>query len=119
MIIIALADIHGSCNFFSDIAPDLAKADLVVIAGDITNFGDIGEAEKIIGEPIFESDGDGGSDKAEDTAAKGEEAQVEPGVFFCGDEFQQQKRGEGHEKGEVDVDVGIVGDGGKATAYHH
>lgn len=48
MIIIALSDIHGSVDHLDNIAGDIAGADLVLVAGDITNFGGRDQAEKII-----------------------------------------------------------------------
>ncbi len=48
MIIIALADIHGCVDHLDSIADDVAGADLVLVAGDITNFGDRKQAERII-----------------------------------------------------------------------
>ena len=48
MVIIILADIHGSLHYLSKIADQLAKADLVLIAGDITNFGDHDDAQDIL-----------------------------------------------------------------------
>ena len=59
MIIIALADIHGSLNYLDGIADDISRADMVLVAGDITNFGGRGQAEKVIcalqqyGTPVF------------------------------------------------------------------
>lgn len=39
MIIVGLTDIHGDVSRLSALAHDLAAADLVVIAGDLTHFG--------------------------------------------------------------------------------
>jgi len=50
MIIIALADIHGSLSYLPKIADELSKADLVLIAGDITDFGDWAQADRILAE---------------------------------------------------------------------
>ena len=44
MKIIALTDIHGHLGYLPQIAPQLAGADLVLIAGDLTTFG--GEPSK-------------------------------------------------------------------------
>ena len=48
MIIIALADIHGCVDHLDGIADDVACADLVLVAGDITNFGDRSQAERVV-----------------------------------------------------------------------
>ena len=51
MIVIALSDIHGSLRFLSEqspVAADLRAADMVVISGDITNFGDDAQVHHII-----------------------------------------------------------------------
>lgn len=48
MIIIALADIHGKLGYLSEVANDLRGADLVLIAGDITNFGNKADAQMIL-----------------------------------------------------------------------
>ena len=50
MKIIALADIHGGLGYLPDAAADLAAADLILIAGDITNFGGKSQAKHIISE---------------------------------------------------------------------
>ncbi len=50
MIIIALADIHNNLTYLTQIADRLSTADLVLIAGDITNFGDWAQAKQIIGQ---------------------------------------------------------------------
>ena len=50
MIIIALADIHGSANYFGSACEALGKADLVLVAGDLTSFGGAGKAKKIVEE---------------------------------------------------------------------
>ena len=53
MIIVALADIHGSLDYLgagSGFADDLKKADLVLIAGDITNFSGRQEVKRILDE---------------------------------------------------------------------
>jgi len=51
MKIVALSDIHGNIRYISDIISYLKNSDLTVIAGDITNFGDRDDAERVI-EPI-------------------------------------------------------------------
>ena len=48
MKIIALADIHGHLEYLPQIAPQLADADLVLIAGDLTTFGGEPHAHKIV-----------------------------------------------------------------------
>ena len=48
MIIIALTDIHGKIDYLPAISDSLQQADLVLIAGDITNFGGRDRAERII-----------------------------------------------------------------------
>lgn len=50
MVIIALADIHADLTHLPKIADQLATADLVLIAGDITQFGAWAEADGIITE---------------------------------------------------------------------
>jgi Icc-related predicted phosphoesterase len=50
MIIIALADIHNNLTYLTQIADRLSTADLVLIAGDTTNFGEWAQAEQIIGQ---------------------------------------------------------------------
>jgi Icc-related predicted phosphoesterase len=46
--VIALSDIHGRTGMGKDLAAAIAGADLIVIAGDITNFGGKEEAKAII-----------------------------------------------------------------------
>ena len=48
MKIIGLTDIHGRLNSLIRIEKKLAEADLILIAGDITNFGDGDKAEEVI-----------------------------------------------------------------------
>ena len=48
MRIIALADIHGYVSAIEPVAPELAAADVVLLAGDITNFGSRADAERVI-----------------------------------------------------------------------
>jgi len=48
MKIIALTDIHGHLDHLPAIAGELAGADLVVVAGDITTFGGEADARRII-----------------------------------------------------------------------
>jgi len=50
MVIIALADIHANLTHLPQIADQLTAADLVLLAGDITQFGEWREAEAIISE---------------------------------------------------------------------
>ncbi|UCF69675.1 MAG: metallophosphoesterase family protein [candidate division WOR-3 bacterium] len=48
MKIMALTDIHGRVNYPETIISQLRGADLVLIAGDITNFGDREDADAVI-----------------------------------------------------------------------
>lgn len=48
MKIIALTDIHGRTHFSPAVSTALERADLVLIAGDITNFGGRSDAIKVI-----------------------------------------------------------------------
>jgi len=48
MQIICLTDIHGRCDYPQKVADQMRRADLVLIAGDITNFGDGDEAAAVI-----------------------------------------------------------------------
>ncbi len=48
MIIIGLTDIHGDISRIEQISDDLSAADLVIIGGDITNFGREKEAMDVI-----------------------------------------------------------------------
>lgn len=48
MKIIALADIHGSLGFLPGICDEVSQADLVVLAGDITHFGEYEDASRIV-----------------------------------------------------------------------
>jgi len=48
MEILVISDIHNRLGNISAISDDLAKADVVLIAGDITNFGSVKQAKKII-----------------------------------------------------------------------
>jgi len=48
MNIVVLSDIHDCLEYLPAAGEHLSKADLVLIAGDITNFGQWSEAEKII-----------------------------------------------------------------------
>ena len=50
MKIIALADIHGGLDYLSGAGEELRGADLIVIAGDITNFGGAVQIQHIISE---------------------------------------------------------------------
>jgi Icc-related predicted phosphoesterase len=50
MIIIGLSDIHNDVSRLADIAEDLCKADIVVISGDVTNFGGKTDAASVINE---------------------------------------------------------------------
>lgn len=48
MKILAIADVHGRTNFDKKVAQIITSADLVIIAGDITNFGGEKEAQSIL-----------------------------------------------------------------------
>ena len=48
MKILAISDIHSRIGNISAIADDIAKADVILIAGDITNFGTAKQAKEII-----------------------------------------------------------------------
>jgi Icc-related predicted phosphoesterase len=50
MKIAAITDIHARTGYPRDVIEQLQKADILLIAGDITNFGDREEAERIISE---------------------------------------------------------------------
>ena len=50
MFIVALSDIHGYLDHIGSITADLKKADLVLIAGDITNFGGAEQVSDVISE---------------------------------------------------------------------
>ncbi|HIJ70951.1 MAG TPA: hypothetical protein HPP87_06265 [Planctomycetes bacterium] len=50
MVIIALADIHADPTHLPQIAEQMAAADMVLLAGDITHFGEWAEADRIITE---------------------------------------------------------------------
>ncbi|MCP4450650.1 MAG: hypothetical protein GY809_04260 [Planctomycetes bacterium] len=45
---IVLADVHGSVRYLPSIVPELSRAEGVIIAGDITNFGGRREAARMI-----------------------------------------------------------------------
>ena len=48
MVIIGLADLHGDVRPLVRMMADLSAADLVMLAGDITTFGDRQEAERVV-----------------------------------------------------------------------
>lgn len=48
MNIILLADIHGEIGCIDAIGPDLKKADMVIIAGDIADKGNVESAENVV-----------------------------------------------------------------------
>jgi uncharacterized protein len=50
MVIIGLSDIHGNLSRLADIAEDICAADVVVLSGDVTHFGDSYSAAQIIDE---------------------------------------------------------------------
>lgn len=49
MNLVALSDIHSSLEHLGRAAEDIRNADLVLISGDITNFGGYQEAEEVLG----------------------------------------------------------------------
>ena len=48
MILIGLSDIHGHTTMIDKISADLAEADIVLVVGDITNFGGAAAARQVI-----------------------------------------------------------------------
>jgi uncharacterized protein len=48
MRILTLSDIHGHINHIPAIATDIAQADVVIISGDLTNFGDAKDGLKVL-----------------------------------------------------------------------
>lgn len=50
MDILAISDLHGRVGNIAAISKELAKADIVLIAGDITNFGNSKQVRQIISE---------------------------------------------------------------------
>ena len=50
MKIIAIPDLHGSNKGIDKIANELSDADIVLLAGDLTNFGNVPDAARIVGE---------------------------------------------------------------------
>ncbi len=48
MLILAIADIHGRAERLAALAPQAAEADLILIAGDLTDFGGAAEATRVI-----------------------------------------------------------------------
>jgi len=48
MNIVALTDIHGDTNQLTSVEGELSSADMVLLVGDITHFGRIEDAEKVI-----------------------------------------------------------------------
>lgn len=48
MQILLLSDIHGSINYLKRLAQKISKADLVLLAGDMTHFGERDKIERII-----------------------------------------------------------------------
>jgi len=50
MKIVAISDIHGRTNYDKTIIKTLSNADLIVIAGDITNFGGKDDARVVLNE---------------------------------------------------------------------
>lgn len=50
MVIVTITDIHGNASPIDKLGKVLSEADLVIIAGDITNFGGEEEARKVVDE---------------------------------------------------------------------
>ena len=48
MIILALTDIHGEFAAMPQISADLEAADVVILSGDLTNFGHRRDAERVL-----------------------------------------------------------------------
>ncbi len=48
MIIVALADIHGNLERLSAVSEDLSAADVVLLVGDLTNFGRESAAARVV-----------------------------------------------------------------------
>ncbi|MHC5055009.1 MAG: metallophosphoesterase [Planctomycetota bacterium] len=49
MLVLAMTDMHGNVSHLRELADDLARADVVVISGDVTQFGRRDAAERVIG----------------------------------------------------------------------
>lgn len=49
MLIVAVSDIHGDAAGIERLAPQLAESDLVLVSGDVTNFGGRREAAAVMG----------------------------------------------------------------------
>jgi len=50
MVILGLSDIHGDITGLSGLAEKVGQVDLVLVSGDLTNFGGRAEAARVIGE---------------------------------------------------------------------
>jgi len=48
MRIVSFGDVHMSLRTIERLAPELAQADLVILSGDLTNFGGPAEAEEVL-----------------------------------------------------------------------
>ena len=48
MNIISISDIHGHVSAIDPLAAELTEADLILLAGDVTNFGNARDAREII-----------------------------------------------------------------------
>ncbi len=48
MKLLAFSDIHGSVEHFDSLKQEIAEADLVLLTGDITHFGNRSDAEQVI-----------------------------------------------------------------------
>ncbi|MHC4778995.1 MAG: metallophosphoesterase family protein [Planctomycetota bacterium] len=53
MIVIGIADLHGDATRVSQMEEELRRCDVVLVAGDVTNFGDADKARKVL-EPLRE-----------------------------------------------------------------
>ncbi|HMD68157.1 MAG TPA: metallophosphoesterase family protein [Chitinivibrionales bacterium] len=78
MILLALADIHSKTSSLKSISGDLATADAVLLAGDITHFGDAAELSAVLdevkksGRPVFAVAGNCDRPEAAATLAESE-----------------------------------------------
>jgi len=76
MVIIALADIHGNVDYLPAVSDEICDADLVLIAGDVTHFGSMPQAEEVLSvfrqydTPIFAVPGNCDTDQAADYLTK-------------------------------------------------
>ncbi len=49
MKLLAMTDIHGRSDYTEEAISEIQHADIVLVAGDITNFGDYNDAARVIG----------------------------------------------------------------------